>query len=245
MFDRWLGLIMSTIFQPMFIMGFLAFAIQIEDAFIDGNSTSNSALSSCVLPSFDSQSLGTMTNTGSGSCSLAQEIPLNQTNMTAIFEPNATRATVAIPSDPQLQSDNGQAVNVTANAPNIKSNVVGGANQMLAAAPNIALPNHTRIKPTVPVLPIAETMLIFALVSYIMWELMDTIPEMARSITFSVGVGFRNSMDPVNQAVVGGLSGAQHGAITGFNSGTGPLGAAIGAGKGLGQGFLRSTIGRF
>ncbi len=225
LYERWLGMIMSTIFQPMFIMGFLSFAVQIEATFINGT------IDGCVPATYNQ---GTENTTGSGLCSVSQ-LGLTGANILNQTEPNATRGIAQVPGDPQLHSDNGQAVSATSNT--IKPPVIGGANQFNYGATSIGPPQMTRLKPG-PSLQFGESMFAFGIVSIILYELMTEIPQMAQQITLSVGVGFMNVMDPITNGTMTLLGSARGGAIQGLTSGRGVFNGAF---RGAGAGIMAAT----
>jgi len=68
-FWKWLGLIVSTVFQPVFIVAFLSFAVMVEDMFVHGNFVN------CKMDTYSNTPKNTVVlGNGHGVCSLAQII---------------------------------------------------------------------------------------------------------------------------------------------------------------------------
>ncbi len=301
-FDKWIELIVSTIFQPIFVIGFLCFATMALDMFIDGNmrnltsggapvctvptqAISLDANNNCVYTAIPTDGSGD----GSGVCSFTDllnpkgytDTPVasctpptscvpsvnpcpcpsqKQLLMQCALEQNATLWTWSIGGDPQGRSDDNNPVDldsegfwasvvntasgaVTRVYHRVKSAVINGVNRVLSAMASLAFGGVTRLRLGVPIRQLCMTLLAFFITARVMWRLIDTIPEMARTITGSVGLELaKEARIPLESAIIAGLQGAGESMKSAAASGTGGF---TGAAKTLGRVGVKGITGGF
>jgi len=233
LFEKWVGLILSTVFQPMFIIGFLSLTVMILNAFIVGPLPGPGANppGNCVLPNAQGQG-------GSGVCSIEQLLNLQATpstqNVQAMqnnLEPNVPLFSWQINGDPQGHSLTGGWLNPMTYVNLIKTAGIAVINQALKFAGSLG-PHITRLKATVPIGQLILTLTTFSLMIAILRQLMEVIPEMARTIAGNVGLAlFSQARVPFESMIASAVKGG------------GDSMRNASAGKGLLKGNLKGITG--
>ena len=226
-FKNWIGIVTSTIFQPVFVLGFMSMAVTIEDQMIDGTmkSANVSSSSKCKPPTYQDASHTVEPakgwgQDGEGICSFA-DIFFNgntgtnaQNFMSDMMEQNAVITNWVTNGDEQAKRPNrkdGSGVYYDAGyeLSTAKTGLVMPVHQFLnhAGAYDIS---GTRLKEFVPTKQTMLLLLTFLFVTYILLELLKVIPQMAADMTISVGINLYRSMQlPFEQQIRSTLSSAE------------------------------------
>jgi hypothetical protein len=224
-FKQWLGFMIASAVQPVFVLGFLALAITVDDQIIEGNLPGGPG--GCVPPTYPGGT-STMTSAppqgygqnGSGVCSYTQLFYNgNSGNGTAaatlisffndFMEQNQTLFSLNTGGSPQGQSRNGTYYDPQAA---LNTNITPGNPLTQQTINNAATVNLqvTHAKQTVPFKQMILTLLTFIFTTWCMIQLMDIIPEMAKNMTIGVGVSlYRQMQAPFEGAVSSMLKGAE------------------------------------
>ena len=211
-FWKWVGLITSTIFQPLFLIAFMSFAVMVEDSFIEGNIADTNGQPLCILSQTTNNET---TQDGSGLCSFKQlwlkKVDVSagkltdQTIQTKI-EIGSTGGQV-VSGDPQAKSSNGSSVLGTIT--NKLKNAWDATGQAIASAAGFVISGYTKIRDgQLSLKQLFVTLLAFTIVSLIMRNLMEVIPHMAQSITVSVGIGLlKQAQVPMEGVIASAVKG--------------------------------------
>jgi len=226
MFKRWAMLIVATMFQPMFVIGFLVMAVTVDDQFIEGQ------VPGCNAPTYPKPGGGGTEpaqgwgQNGSGVCSFLDLFnpkprlsgQAYQTWINNFMENNSTVASWTTGGDPQAHSTNGGTISNTWCM--VKKAFQKDVHQFLMCAGDFLFGGVTRLKQFAPLKQLALTLLAFAFATYLMFKLMFIVPQMAASITVMVAVnlyslskmpfeGLINSaVKGAGEAMKGSMSGA-------------------------------------
>ena len=219
-FWKWVGLITSTIFQPLFLIAFLSFVVSVEDAFIEGGADSTPAImSDCNVE----QSLnGKVVAQGSGICSFKQlwlgNKNVNSQSLTDVNIKDKTEIGDSggqiITCDPQGKSNSNSSV-LSSVTTGIKG-ALDSAGQTIASAAGFTISGYTKIRDgQLSLKQLFVTLSAFTIVSFMMRNLMNVIPQMAQHITVSVGIGLLQKaqvpMESVVASAVKGLGDSMYG----------------------------------
>jgi len=212
-FDKWLGLIISTLFQPIFFIGFLSFAVTTMDVFInasDSDSPVNPAVAEC--------------NNGNPNslCSfkqIANDISFQQNLDFLSFKSISTFAQKALSGF--VTNDYNAITNFKTDMAQFPPDIIAAQKDMVGwvvgnaeVVGSLALQEAQEVTisfwgltPTAAYLAkypgstiddllhrLIITLMTFIFVSLVMLSLLNTVPDMARTITISVGIGLISQM---------------------------------------------------
>jgi hypothetical protein len=246
-FLRWVGVIISCIFQPVLVIAFLAMLIVVDDQIIEGNFPSPG----CTLPTYPSYASGS-TNSGapvggwgqdgSGVCSFTQLFNQGQSgqSLQVIFhnmlDNNRTIFNQSAISDTQATCTNSNTTGTLCFNPQTavasgNTGVVPLAEQLQEFAGSINWNGATALKRYAPMRQLMLTLLTFIFVNFAMVKLLEVIPEMAKNMTTYVGVSLARGLQVPFESQINKLIGSAQGKAQQYAQGKGLLPQLFGAGS--------------
>lgn len=182
-FWKWVGMVCSTIFQPLFMIGFLAFFVMVEDQFIDGN------LASCQLGkggyasacSFKQIMNYCGANGTSNPC--IQFGPLFNLHFNVKINVNCSCGSAWNPINwPCIAACKliKLITDVINWAINLALKIFNWLQRMIIQVPKIV---H------IPIMTLLLSFVSFVFITYLLRDLLEVIPHLSREMTLSVGVG--------------------------------------------------------
>jgi type IV secretory pathway VirB6-like protein len=222
-FNRWVNQIIATLFQPVFIIAYLSFAVSVMDYFIDGPPS--------PAPAWETQMLA-------NSCPLSQTPPstcdtplplsynvqicpfkilFNNVNMSCMFEPHSSLGAMEITGDVmQVVKDNAvstakktgkQLLSVLgtfitegpkAAYHEAKQDVKQTANEAISvttkAMGSLLLSGFTRLRQSAPLPELFLTLVTLCIITIILYKMMDEIPGMAQRVAMGSGLALANEI---------------------------------------------------
>ena len=222
-FWKWVELILSTIIQPMFIIGFLSFMVMVENVFVNGT---DQDLPNCKLETFSGLSDSTQNE---GICSFKQILngkdPKSYTN-------SRGKIGAATPiNDPQTHSKDGNFFQT------IIAKGAEALNQVGQAMADIVLKGFTRLF-NFPLKSLFITLVTFCVVTWVMRVLLGVIPDMAKEVTGSLAVALSRMAEVPLESAMRSAGSAAKGAAHSSTSmaGGGGMKGLKSAGGGLASG---------
>jgi type IV secretory pathway VirB6-like protein len=186
-FWKWVGMLSSCIIQPMFIVGFLSFVVLVEDQFVDGNLPTCAAGTACSFKQMMAQC------TPASNCITLQ--PFFKFRMNATFPSNKCNGNI-------LQ-------NLVCGAGNVITDLVNWtaqqAGQVLNLINGLIIPVPT-LKDLTLLKELFLSVCSFLIITVALRSLLDTVPEMAKHITGSMGVGLLQVAQMPLEGIIAGAA---------------------------------------
>ncbi len=241
-FWKWVGLIMSTIFQPMFIIGFLSFSVMVMDTFVEGvvrtDGTSNGPIS-CQFATFSGTK---QTSQGSGICSFKQLLT-NQQNPGNPTQSDIERKQQANTTDTWTLNGDPQAQGFGAW---LKRKFLQGTSKVLqwiGGLVGIHLPSFTQLY-QFPINQLFVTLVAFMIVIFVLKDLLDVVPHIARAITISVGIGLiEQAQIPFEGVIASAVKGGGDAMQQSMKKSTSEEGGIMGRAKAIPRAALKGMQG--
>jgi type IV secretory pathway VirB6-like protein len=180
-FWKWVGMVCSTCFQPLFMIGFLSFFVMVEDSFIDGPlpTCNSSYTSACSFKEI-------LTNCGASATgnNCITDGPLFNLAYNIKWKPKCGCGSSAYPWNwPCIAWC--KAVHLFSDLVNwaihIAEKIVNSLIGMLIKVPKLIIG---------VIMKLFISFTAFVFITFILVELLEVIPHMAREMTLSVGAAF-------------------------------------------------------
>jgi hypothetical protein len=189
-FWNWVSGILSYILQPMFLIAFLSFAVMVQDKFINGSFKEGSPGATAPYCKPETFSTGGDSVNGSGVCSFRDllapgEDPKNYTSSTKELN------TTSVIDDPTRDQNWGER---------LVSWGTDQLNKLKNALGSWAIKGFTSIT-TFPLKSFFVTLIAFIIITWVMKDLLNTVPRLAQRITGGLSNGLFQQADvPFEQA---------------------------------------------
>lgn len=220
---KWLSLMVSVMFQPVFVIGFLAMAVTVDDALIEG--TLPAGATGCHMPTYPNASSTRAAappkgygQDGTGVCSFTQLFygAMSAPNIIDFFrdmmEQNKTIANISAGGGLQGHAPNRNVGTPTAwydpayDLQTAKTDTVNPAYHVAATSGTVQVSGVTTLKNYVPLKQMMLTLFTFIFATFAMMKLLEVIPEMASNMTLGTGLNLMSQLQVPFEGAINGLA---------------------------------------